>query len=609
MAMNEKDAPLLPLRPGPTRRPGGKVRVTMTILIQLLGLVAVMHFINVSWASFRPCAGGRQEAVPAYKPAQCPQVEPLLPSRESPSLLEMDVYFGSPQFRNETIARMAGAVRIPTESYDDMGPVGEDDRWDVMYNMSAYLAETFPLVHATLQLERVNTHGLLYTWPGSEADLAPLVLMAHQDVVPVAAATVGQWTHPPYSGHFDGRFLWGRGSVDCKNNLVGILEAVELLAGAGFRPRRTVVLSFGFDEEISGAQGAGRLAARLLERYGAGGAAAILDEGAEAEVLWGTPFALPGVAEKGYLDVDVVVRMPGGHSSVPPDHNGIGVMAELVTLIEGHPYQPRLHAENPYLGMLECGAAHSPDFPPRLRELLPEWRDHDDGDDDGNGAEEEYEDALALEAAKQGARTKYLFTTSQAPDIIGGGVKNNALPERTRLLVNHRVNVGESTATVQKHLAQLAGQVADKYNLSLSAFEGDEASPEAPRQIRLSVAATGPLEPAPVTPTTGKPADADADADGAPRALLPYEVLAGTSRAVYGERLLVAPGMANGNTDTRFYWDLTRHIFRYGPGFDPEQQGLGNIHTVDEHLSISAHIHGVQWYSLFIRNMDEADLA
>jgi Gly-Xaa carboxypeptidase len=494
----------------------------------------------------------------------------------------MEEYIRSDEFRDETVQRMAGAIRIRTQSYDDLGPVGEDPRWDTMYDFADYLKKTFPRVHSALTLEKVNTHGLLYTWKGSDASLHPTLLMAHQDVVPVAEETIGQWTHPPFSGHFDGKYIWGRGSTDCKNNLIGILEAVELLLTAEFKPKRTVVLSFGFDEEISGEEGAGHLAEALIDRYGKDGAAVILDEGGGIASSWGSIFALPGVAEKGYIDVEVIVRMPGGHSSIPPTHSGIGVASELVTLIEAHPYEPHFHAENPFLGLLECGNAYSSEFPSSLRKHLP-WK---------APSCPAKKDKLALEAAKQGDMIKYLFTTSLAVDVIGGGVKSNALPERTRVLVNHRVNVGDRVSEVQTKLTHLAEKVAAKHNLTLQAFNDE---PEIPRSIKLNTKRM--LESAPVTPTTVD-------------SVTPYAVLSGTTRALYGESVLVAPALMTGNTDTRYYWDLTKHIFRYGPGYDPEQGfGLGGIHTVNEKVSVVAHTRGVQWYSLFIRNMDEADLA
>ena len=504
--------------------------------------------------------------------ALCAQVAPLRP-RTSSALTRMEDHFESDAFRNESCTRLSGAVQIPTESFDDLGPVGKDKRWLIMNDFSAYLKSTFPIVHAKLSLETVNTHGLLYTWQGTNAALRPTLLMAHYDVVPVPASTVDAWTHPPFSGFNDGEYIWGRGSFDCKNQLIGILEAIEALIKAEFVPQRTIVLPFGFDEEISGLNGAKFLSQFLLERYGNGGIAAIVDEGAGFIDAWGVTTALPGVGEKGYIDAHITVRMPGGHSSIPPDHTGIGVMSELITLIEADQYRTHLAPENPFLELLQCGAENAPKFPPKLKKLLKKG----------------CKNKLAVEAAKLGPDIRYLMQTSIATDLINGGVKVNALPERTTAIVNHRINIGETSHDVQKKLTHIASKVAKKYNLDLHAFEGQEA----PNSITLS-SNDRVLEPAPITPTDA-------------RHVSPYSVLSGTTRALYGE-ILVAPGLMTGNTDTKFYWDLTKHIFRFTPGWDGKHFGFGNIHTVDENVPIKSHINLVRWMSLFIRNMDAAEM-
>ncbi|KAI4908246.1 hypothetical protein J4E90_008870 [Alternaria incomplexa] len=524
--------------------------------------------------------------------AQCPQVEPLFPARKTKELDEMESYLTSNAFRDVAIERLSGAVKIPTQSYDDMGEIGSDPRWDIMYSFADYLEKTFPLTHATLQLDKVNTHGLLYTWAGTDASLKPNLLMAHQDVVPVPDSTVKQWTYPPFSGHYDGKFVWGRGASDCKNQLLAILNSVEALISAGFTPQRTLILSFGFDEEISGREGAGHLSEYLLKKLGHNSIAAIIDEGAVNVESWGANFAIPGVAEKGYIDVDIVVRMPGGHSSIPPAHNGIGVASELITLIEANAYEPHLADENPYLGLLQCGASHAPDFPHHLGKLLDKRSKRS-----LTCSKKSSKDALALEAAKAGPGIKYLFTTSVAVDIIHGGVKTNALPERTQITVNHRINVGSSSSAVKTHIASLAAQVAQKHNLTLHAFNGTET----PSSITLSHGPTM-LEPAPVTPTSLEPTS------HSNKTATPYQILSGTTRALYGKDLLVSPGIMTGNTDTRYYWDLSENIFRYGPGWDKEQVGLGNIHTVDERVGVQAHLDTVMWMWGWIRNMDEAVL-
>lgn len=567
-------------------RKSWKTSVAFRCSVALLGIWLLLRsylVITSDAPTWHPSKGTNSKA-------QCHQVEPLFPSRSTKELNNTESYLQSDDFRELAIERLSGAVQIPTQSYDDMGDIGADPRWDIFDSFADYLAKTFPLTHATLQLEKVNTHGLLFTWAGTEPSLKPSLLMAHQDVVPVPDSTVKQWTHPPFSGHYDGKFVWGRGASDCKNQLLAILNAVEALLSANFTPRRTLILSFGFDEEISGREGAQHLAKHLLEKHGHNSIAAIIDEGAVNVENWGADFAIPGVAEKGYIDVDIVVRMPGGHSSVPPEHNGIGVASELITLIEQNLYSPRLADENPYLGLLTCGAEHAPDFPKKLHHLL-------DKRSSSHHTCAKREDKLATEAAKAGLGVKYLFTTSVAVDIIHGGVKNNALPERTQITVNHRINVGSSSQAIKAHISHLAAAIAKKHDLKLNAFNGTEE----PSSITLSHRATV-LEPAPVTPTTLYSESKDG------KRVTPFSILSGTTRALYGKDLVVAPGIMTGNTDTRYYWDLSEHIFRYGPGWDKEQAGMGNIHTVDERIGVQAHLDTVKWMWGWIRNMDEAEL-
>lgn len=87
----------------------------------------------------------------------------------------------------------------------------EDPRFDIMGDLHGYLEKTFPRVWATLDVETVQKWGLLLTWKGSDDKLKPVVLMAHQDVVPVNPSTVDQWTYPPFDAHLDeSGWIWGR---------------------------------------------------------------------------------------------------------------------------------------------------------------------------------------------------------------------------------------------------------------------------------------------------------------------------------------------------------------------------------------------------------------
>lgn len=515
----------------------------------------------------------------------CPQADPRFPANATDAFDKIKEYVSGP-YMNYSVGYLSHAVQYPTISYDDLGkvPVNETDesgdvRWNTRFDFIDYLATSFPLLHATLKLEKVNTFGLLYTWQGSDVSLRPTMLMAHTDVVPVPAETVKQWTYPPFSGYSDGEYVWGRGASDCKNQLLAIFEAVTILVEQGFEPARTIVLSFGFDEEISGGQGGGSLGPFIHERYGENGVEVIVDEGNGFSSQWGSIMASPGVSEKGHINVGITVRMPGGHSSVPSDHTAIGVSAELITLIEKpqNKYKPRLTSQNPYLAHLTCGAAHSPQFPSQWKKLL--------------GGSKKSTAKLAKAVSQVSLAVKYLMTTSVAVDTIRGGVKVNALPEEVTTVVNHRVNIGSSTAVVKKNIAIMATIIAKKYDLEVVGFDSEDTG----KGSSITLSATNILEPAPLSPYDS----------------LAYSVLSGTTRALYGEEVLVTPGLMTGNTDTRYMWPLSQNIFRFNPargrvsrgGID---EGMGRIHTVDERQSIQGHLDAVSWFWGFIRNMDEA---
>src|SRR5437773_2152768 len=222
--------------------------------------------------------------------------------------------------------RLAGALRFKTISYQDSSQFDARE----FDGFQRYLRTTFPKLHAALKLEKVNGYGLLYEWPGSDPSVPPIVLLAHQDVVPVEPGTETRWTEPPFEGRIAGGYVWGRGALDDKGSLVGLCEAVEHLlgAGAGAKPRRTVYLAFGYDEEVGGRRGAARIAELLASRnvhpefvLDEGGA---LTNGLIAGVS--APVAVVGIAEKGYVTVGLTAQAEGGHSSMPPDETAVGIL-------------------------------------------------------------------------------------------------------------------------------------------------------------------------------------------------------------------------------------------------------------------------------------------
>ncbi|KAK7686392.1 hypothetical protein QCA50_010616 [Cerrena zonata] len=515
----------------------------------------------------------------------CAQASAVNPVKHAELWSSLDGIYATETFASRAIEWLGGAIRVPTESFDNMAPVGEDPRWEAFGPFHDYLLKAFPQVHATLALTKVNTYGLVFEWKGSDESLKPLLLMGHQDVVPVNPDTVSEWTHPPFSGHFDGKLLWGRGSSDDKNGLVGILSTVETLIESGFKPTRGIVLSFGFDEEASGPQGAAHLAEYLQEKYGKNAFALLVDEGGDYMIEHGKVFATPGIAEKGYIDVRIDVESPGGHSSVPPSHTTIGLLSALLVHIESNPYTPKLNRGTPMYMKSQCLAAHAPKLPSDLRKALLAAEKSD----------------TALRAAEkilfEDRMFKALVGTTQAIDLISGGVKTNALPESAWAIVNHRIATDSSLTETKEHDIHTLKTLAAKFNLSYSAFGEDitDSSSHAYGKLTLSDAFHAGLQPAPITPL-------DAAA---------YQLVSGTIKATYdahrgGDEVIVSPGIMSGNTDTRYYWDLTPHIFRYNHHYTGNDSLFKDIHTVNEYIEVDAYIEMIKFFTLLILNADES---
>lgn len=129
------------------------------------------------------------------------------------------------------------------------------------------------------------------------------------------------WIHPPFSGAVADGYIWGRGTLDVKVGAVGLLEAATALLQVGFKPLRTLIFAFGQDEEVGGEFGAKKIAELLTSRSIT--LDMIWDEGsgisADGINAWvKQPVALVSTAEKSYQSVQVTLRSPGGHSSIPP---------------------------------------------------------------------------------------------------------------------------------------------------------------------------------------------------------------------------------------------------------------------------------------------------
>ncbi|OBT81858.1 hypothetical protein VE02_09795 [Pseudogymnoascus sp. 03VT05] len=485
------------------------------------------------------------------------------------------------EYHKEIISKLTGILQIPSESFDDLRPIGEDERWDIFYQIEDYIKAKYPALLKKAKLDHANTHGLILTWEGSipATKAKPILMLAHQDVVPVLPDTVQDWTHPPYAGHFDGEIIWGRGATDDKGYMISILESLDLLIQSGFKPKRTVILAFGCDEEISGENCGRPISDFLHKRYGDDGIYLLIDEGSMGiQREFDQSFAMVSVAEKGYLDVGINVTSTGGHASTPPDHNAIGITSEIVMAIENNPFLGKVTTKNPMFSYLECAAAYAPES-----SLSSAVRSNLDKVSRGD-------EKAQLQLANQLDDLRYYFRTSQSVAKVNGGLKINAIPETVSTWVNLRLAVETSIAQVEAHYESLIRPIAQKHGM---VFEGFYSLYDSLERRKISLFGVDALEPAPVSPI---------DAES-------FQILSGTikrSLKPLGQdnELVVTPYLMPANTDTKFFWDLTKNIYRFTPV--NLVHSLNRAHTTDEFIRADEFVREPLFFATLILNADDA---
>lgn len=438
------------------------------------------------------------------------------------------------------VKNLSDAIKIPTISHDEM--VQNEGITLKFLEFHELLEERYPLVHSVMNIEKVNEFSLIYEWHGTQlTDKNPVLLLAHMDVVP--ADDSANWTHPPFSGAIDSGFVWGRGALDDKGSIIGIMEAAELLIKEGHTPARSVFFAFGHDEEIGGNNGALEIARHFEERrirfeYS-------LDEGGliGKNMVPGMkpPVALIGIAEKGYLSLELLVRTRGGHSSMPPDENSLVIISEAIT---------RLH-NNP--------------FPARITEPVDIFLDH-------TGPEQSFFNRLIIKnrwlfnwliirsyiASPSGNAT---VRTTTAPAIFHSGNKDNVIPSESRAVVNFRLLPGTSREDVIDHVTRI--------------IDDD--------RIRISQYANY-VPPSPV---------ASHKSDG----FIQIQDLA----REHFDSIAVAPYLVIAGTDSRHYTKVTGDSYRFLP-IQIESSDLDRLHGTDERISIENFQAMISFYYHFLSN-------
>lgn len=441
----------------------------------------------------------------------------------------------APEMTPQALQHFQQALGYKTISYGD--PTQFDSVQFIGFRK--FLESTYPNVHNKLTREIVAGYSLLYKWEGKNPQLKPVILMAHQDVVPIEEATKDMWTADPFAGEVKEGFIWGRGTADDKINLISMVEAAEKLLGENFQPERTIYFSFGHDEEIGG-KGAIAVAALLKSRHIE--AEFVLDEGGIITLTKmpgiTKPLALLGTSEKGYLSLELTVEEAGGHSSMPAEETSIDILSKALVNLRSRPFPSDLTGSTregtEYLG---------PEMPfVQKMAFANQWLFK----------------AVIISTYEKSPQSAAMVRTTMVPTIIDAGVKDNVVPTVAKATVNLRLLPGDlSEAVIEKVKKKI----------------GDERVKVENRMGFISEA----------TPVTS------AESTG-------YKKVDESIKKSYPETI-TAPFLMIGATDSRFFSEISPNIIKFSPMIDP----IG-FHGIDERVSLESYKTALWFYEQLMRN-------
>jgi carboxypeptidase PM20D1 len=436
--------------------------------------------------------------------------------------------------------RLSKIIQFKTISYE----VNSHSSNSEFEKLHSYLETTYPSMHSLLKKENVETYSLLYQWAGKNNSLKPALLMAHQDVVPIEPGTEKLWKQPPFDGVIVDGQIYGRGSLDDKSSFTAILDAVDLLASENYAPQRTLYFAFGHDEEVGGI-GATAIAS-LLKSRGVQ-LESVLDEGMavlESEFAGiQKPKALIGIAEKGYLTLELKAVSEGGHSSMPPENTAVGILSSAIVKLEKNQMPATL--KGPVVSMLNALAPNM-SFSNRLV-LGNLWM---------------FSHMVQTEL-EENPKTNAFVRTTTAPTMLQASPKDNVLATEAKATINFRILPGDSVASVVDHVREV---INDK---------------------RIQIITKTAVEPSPESDVTSKS----------------YQTLVQTIRGVFPD-VVTAPSLVVGATDARHFTDLSKNVYRFIP-VRINDEDIETVHGTNERIRVDAQAKAVQFYYAYIKEISK----
>lgn len=443
------------------------------------------------------------------------------------------------QIASDALEHFSSALRIKTVSPEDA-----KDFDSIQFDrFNDYLSETYPLTDSLMEHKVFSGYSHLFLWKGSDPDLKPIILMGHLDVVPVIDANRAYWKEDPFGGSIVNDTIWGRGSIDDKIGVIGILEAVEQLLRKGFQPMRTIYIAFGHDEEIGGRDGANEIAVYLKEQGVE--AAFIMDEGGSitSGLVPGIEkdVALIGVAEKGSVSLELSIELEGGHSSMPGKETAIDVLSGAIYKLKSKPFPARL--SEPLEGFL---AYLGPEMPFLNKMAF---------------ANKNLFQALIINKYEATSSGNALIRTTTAPTIFNSGVKDNIIPLTAKTTLNFRILTGSTIQDVIDHIKNVIED--DRIKIKKGNFN---------------------TEPSRVS---------DTDSYG-------FRTIHKTISQIYPE-VVVSPYLVVGATDARHFNELSDHIYRFLPT-RITASNVKSFHGLNERIAIAEFEDAIRFYTQLIKN-------
>ena len=437
---------------------------------------------------------------------------------------------------------LSEAIQIKTVSNENP----EDMDTSEFDKFALFIKDTYPLTDSLLSKKTFNSYSQLYTWQGTNNSLKPIVLMAHLDVVPVIDKNRSSWEHKPFGGEIIDNTIWGRGAIDDKVSVIGILEAVESLLKRGFTPQRTIYLAFGHDEETGGLNGALAIANYLENEQIT--AEFVLDEGGviTQDLVPGIEkdVAIIGISEKGAISIKLSVEIEGGHSSMPAKETAIDVISTAITKLKRNPL--KAHISESLQGFIDFVGPEMT-YPNKLV-----------------FANSTIFESIITGIYEKNASTNAMVRTTTAPTIFNSGVKENVIPLNASATVNFRILPGETSKTVIEHVKQTIDD--SRIKLNYSEFFS---------------------EPSKVSPT---------DSYG-------FKTIQKTIGETFGD-IIVSPTLVVAGTDSKHFKNVSDNIYRFLPiHINPEN--IKSFHGINERISVNDFENSVRFYVHLIQNSME----